>query len=117
MNYKKTWEVMNDLEEAFNKITSIEFMIDELQEAVNRCDMKQVNDITAALTAFMPVYTASYDKASKRAWNNTVTEVAKYDNPYRSSKKTTMNYEDVVQYLETDIFGNYVSKPKKETED
>ena len=117
MNYKKTWDVMNALEEAFNKITTIEFLVDELNNAVNSDDMKQVNDITAALTAFLPVYTESYDRASKRAWNNTVTEVAKYDNPYRSPKVPTVNYSDVLQYLEVDSTGNYVSRPDEKTED
>mgnify|MGYP004072203213 FL=1 len=109
---------MNDLEEAFNKIIAVEFMIGELQEAVNSDDMKYVNDVTAALTAFIPVYTANYDRASKRAWNNTVTEVAKQDNPYRSYPKTsTVTYKDVIQYLETDPHGNYVSRPEEKTED
>jgi len=117
MNYNKTWEVMNDLEESFNNIVSIEFMISELNEAVNRCDMNYVNDITAALTAFLPVYKERYDRASKRAWNNTVSEVAKYDNPYKSVKGNTVSYQDVVEYLETDTFGNYVSRPEEKTED
>jgi len=116
MNYNKTWEVMNNLEEAFNKISSIEFMISELQEAVNRGDTNHINDVTAALTAFIPVYIENYDRASKRAWNNTVNEVAKTDNPYKSSNDMSVSYDDVVQYLKTDPFGNYVSQPQEETE-
>lgn len=115
MNYRKTWEVMNNLEEAFNKITTVEFMAEELIDAVNRDDMDHVNNIANALLAYLPVYTENYDKASKRAWNNTVGEVAKVDNPYKTSKGTSVTYGDVVQFLETDPYGNYVSRPQKET--
>ena len=34
IEYQKTWEVMNGLEEAFNKIATIEFMVDELNDAI-----------------------------------------------------------------------------------
>jgi|TARA_B100000035_G_scaffold125307_1_gene106660 hypothetical protein len=118
MNYNKTWEVMNNLEEAFNKISTVEFMAEELINAVNKDDMNHVNNIANALLAYLPVYTENYDRASKRAWNNTVGEVAKVDNPYKTSRTAGVSYEDVVKYLETDTFGNYVSEPQEEkTED
>ena len=118
MNYNKTWEVMNNLEEAFNKISTVEFMAEELINAVNKDDMNHVNNIANALLAYLPVYTENYDRASKRAWNNTVREVAKVDNPYKTSRTAGVSYEDVVKYLETDTFGNYVSEPQEEkTED
>ena len=115
MNYNKTWEVMNNLEEAFNKISTVEFMAEELINAVNKDDMNHVNNIANALLAYLPVYTENYDRASKRAWNNTVGEVAKVDNPYKTSRTAGVSYEDVVKYLETDTFGNYVSGPQEET--
>ena len=117
MNYNKTWEVMNNLEEAFNKISTVEFMAEELINAVNKDDMNHVNNIANALLAYLPVYTENYDRASKRAWNNTVGEVAKVDNPYKTSRTAGVSYEDVVKYLETDTLGNYVSRPKETTED
>ena len=118
MNYNKTWEVMNNLEEAFNKISTVEFMAEELINAVNKDDMNHVNNIANALLAYLPVYTENYDRASKRAWNNTVGEVAKVDNPYKTSRTAGVSYEDVVKCLETDTFGNYVSEPQEEkTED
>lgn len=115
MNYNKTWEVMNNLEEAFNKISTVEFLAEELIIAVNKDDMNHVNNIANALLAYLPVYTENYDRASKRAWNNTVGEVAKVDNPYKTSRTAGVSYEDVVKYLETDTFGNYVSRPQEET--
>ena len=118
MNYNKTWEVMNNLEGAFNKISTVEFMAEELINAVNKDDMNHVNNIANALLAYLPVYTENYDRASKRAWNNTVGEVAKVDNPYKTSRTAGVSYQDVVKYLETDTFGNYVSEPQEEkTED
>ena len=105
---------MNNLEEAFNKITTVEFMAEELIEAVNKDDMVHVNNIANALISYLPVYTENYDRASKRAWNNTVKEVAKTDNPYKSSNTPSVTYQDVIQYLESDPYENYVSGSKKE---
>ena len=83
IDYQKTWEVMNGLEEAFNKIATVEFMVDELNDAVSRNDTQQIVDISAALMAYLPVYLSHYEKASRRAWNNTVVKVAEDDVPYR----------------------------------
>jgi hypothetical protein len=116
ITYNKTWEVMNDLEESFNRIITLDGMIDDLNDAVNCGDQDAIVDLSAAMTAFMPVYIRQYEKASQRAWNNTVTEVSKFDNPYRT-KLNDVTYDDVVTYLKTDPFGNYVSTPEQETED
>tara|TARA_R100000995_G_scaffold75762_1_gene45181 strand:+ start:2167 stop:2550 length:384 start_codon:yes stop_codon:yes gene_type:complete len=116
ITYNKTWEVMNDLEESFNRIITLDGMIDDLNDAVNCGDQDAIVDLSAAMTAFMPVYIRQYEKASQRAWNNTVTEVSKFDNPYRT-KLNDVTYDDVVTYLKTDPFGNYVSTPEQKTED
>lgn len=68
----KTWTVMNDLEESFNQITYFDFLIDKLQEAVNSGETQDIVDITAALTAFYPVYTDNFDKKFKKAWDEVV---------------------------------------------
>ena len=116
ITYNKTWEVMNDLEESFNRIITLDGMIDDLNDAVNCGDQDAIVDLSAAMTAFMPVHIRQYEKASQRAWNNTVTEVSKFDNPYRT-KLNDVTYDDVVTYLKTDPFGNYVSTPEQKTED
>ena len=67
-----TWKVMNDLNDAFSHIGEIEFLIDELQRAIDKNNWAAVIDITAALTAFMPVYTAQYDRAQAIAWTQVV---------------------------------------------
>ena len=36
---------MSNLEEAFNKIATIEFMAEELNEAINQNDMQKIIDI------------------------------------------------------------------------
>lgn len=117
LSYRKTWEVMNDLEESFNRIATFENLIEDLNDAVNNGDQQSIVDITAAMTAFIPVYIKQYDKASKRAWNNTVSEVAKVDNPYKTSRSVDVQYEDIVKYVETETFGNYVARSKETTED
>ena len=88
LSYNKTWEVMNGLEESFNRIVALEHMIGDLQEAVDNEDKQSIIDLTHAMNAFICVYIRQYGKASQRAWNNTVGEVRKVDNPYQK-------YEDV----------------------
>ena len=85
IDYQKTWEVMNGLEEAFNKIATVEFMVDELNDAVSRNDTEQIAEISAALMTYLPVYLSHYEKASRRAWNNTVVKASESDVPYRHS--------------------------------
>jgi hypothetical protein len=68
----KTWTVMNDLQESFNQITHFDFLIDQLQEAVNSGEVQRIVDITAALTAFYPIYTDNFDKKFKKAWDEVV---------------------------------------------
>ena len=47
IEYQKTWEVMSELEQAFNKIATVEFMVDELNEAVCRNDTQEIVEISA----------------------------------------------------------------------
>lgn len=103
IDYQKTWEVMNGLEEAFNKIATVEFMVDELNDAVSRNDTQQIVDISAALMAYLPVYLSHYEKASRRAWNNTVLKVAEDDVPYRYDTEELNLDGDDVKYDYSDI--------------
>lgn len=96
IEYQKTWEVMNGLEEAFNKIATVEFMVDELNEAVSRNDTEQIAEISAALMTYLPVYLTHYERASRRAWNNTVAKVAESDVPYRND--TESGNEDIIAF-------------------
>ena len=103
IEYQKTWEVMNGLEEAFNKIATIEFMVDELNDAVSRNDTQQIVDVSAALMAYLPVYLSHYEKASRRAWNNTVVKVAEDDVPYRFDTEELISDENEIKYDYSDI--------------
>ena len=103
IDYQKTWEVMNGLEEAFNKIATVEFMVEELNDAISRNDTQQIVDISAALMAYLPVYLSHYEKASRRAWNNTVVKVAEDDVPYRYDTEKLISDEDEVKYDYSDI--------------
>lgn len=103
IEYNKTWEVMNGLEEAFNKIAAVEFMVEELNDAVSRNDTDLVVDISHALMAYLPVYVSHYEKASKRAWNNTVVKVAETDVPYRYNTEELISDENEVKYDYSDI--------------
>lgn len=68
----KTWEVMNDLEEAFNQITTFSFLLDQLQEAVDAKDELAIVDVTLALNAFIPPYEKNWDNKFKKAWDHVV---------------------------------------------
>ena len=65
----KTWKVMNDLEEAFNKITTFDFLLDQLQEAVDADEKQKIVDITLALNAFYHPYCDNWDDKFKKAWD------------------------------------------------
>ena len=68
----KTWKVMNDLQEAFNQITSFSFLLDKLQEAVDAGDTQRIVDTTAALNAFYLPYCDNWDDKYKVAWDHVV---------------------------------------------
>ena len=70
----KTWKVMNDLQEAFNQITTFSFLLDKLQEAVDAGDTQRIVDTIAALNAFMPVYMDNWDRNFKKAWDKVVND-------------------------------------------
>ena len=70
----KTWTVMNDLQEAFNQITTFSFLIDQLQEAVNASDTQRIVDTTAALNAFYSPYCTNWDIKFNAAWDHVVGE-------------------------------------------
>ena len=63
---------MNDLQEAFNQITSFSFLLDKLQEAVDAGDAQRIVDTTAALNAFYPPYCDNWDDKYKVAWDHVV---------------------------------------------
>lgn len=63
---------MNDLEDSFSQITTFDFMLEQLQEAVDNNNSAAIVDITAALNAFYPVYVDNWDKKFKIAWEHIV---------------------------------------------
>ena len=72
MDYQKTWEVMQGLEDSFNRITVIETLTNDLEVASNNNDFEEVKVLIKALSHYLPTFISHYDKASKKAWNNTV---------------------------------------------
>ena len=66
------WKVMNDLEDSFSNIATFNFMLEELQDAVDHGRTDIIVDITHALNAFMPVYTDNWDRKFKVAWEHVV---------------------------------------------
>jgi len=70
----KHWVVMNKLEESFSNITTISFMLEELNEAMDNNRIDAAHDIAHALNAFLPVYTDNWDRNFKKAWDQVVKE-------------------------------------------
>jgi len=62
------WQALNDLEEAFSQNVTIDFLLNQLQEAVDADDRQQIIDITAALTAFQVPYIKNWEKRFAHAW-------------------------------------------------
>ena len=56
------YEVMFDLEEAFNQITTFSFLFKHLQEAVDTNKRQKIVDITAAINAFYTPYCDNFDE-------------------------------------------------------
>ena len=67
-----TWQVMNDLDEAFNQIGTFEFLLDQLQRHVDEQNKQGVVDTSHALLAFLPPYIQNFDDKFKVAWKKTV---------------------------------------------
>ena len=71
-NYDKTWELMNELEQSFSNINTIDFLAEKLIEAVDSDNRQDVVDISHALLAFIPVYTKDFDEKFKKCWEEVV---------------------------------------------
>ena len=87
---------MNDLEDAFNEITAFNFLLDQLQEAVDAGEFQRVIDTTAALNAFYVPYCNNWDNKFKKAWNHIVKETLKETPPewcLETLKETPMSSE------------------------
>ena len=110
MDYNKTWEVMQGLEDAFNRVTTIEVLANDLESAVNSNNMEEVATLSKAISAYLPTFITQYDKASKRAWNNTVLEAAKEQVPYRSTTSVEQEglYKEVCEYYDAAYSNNEV---------
>ena len=68
----ENWTVMQAVDDAFTKISTIDFLLEQLMEAADAQDNLAVVDISMALNAFLPVYTKHFDEKFKLAWNQTV---------------------------------------------
>ena len=69
---EKTWIVMNDLDDAFNQITTFSFLLEQLQAAVDSGDAERVVDTTAALVAFYSPFCDNWDRKFTAAWNHVI---------------------------------------------
>jgi hypothetical protein len=68
----ENWEVMQSVEDAFSRISTIDFLLEQLQEAADVSGNLEVVDISMALNSYLPVFTRHFDEKFKQAWNQTV---------------------------------------------
>ena len=66
------WAAMQPVEDAFSKISTVDFLLEQLMEAADAQDNLAVVDISMALNAYLPVFTKNFDEKFKVAWNQTV---------------------------------------------
>ena len=66
------WELMNELQDAFNEIVVVKFFIDQLKEQVDVKDIDGMTNTINALEHFYPVYCNYYDKKFLKAWDHFV---------------------------------------------
>jgi hypothetical protein len=74
----KNWTVMNDIQEAFNNINTLDFLLGKLQQAVDENDTTQIVDVAAALNSFLPIYEQEFNRKFTVAWKHIVGDP--YDN-------------------------------------
>ena len=65
---------MNDLDQAFSQITTLSFLADQLQEAVDAQEKSKMVDACLALNAFIPTYIRNWDDKFHTAWAHVVTK-------------------------------------------
>jgi len=94
MNYDNIWEVMNDVEEAFSQVTTIEFLTNQIQRAVNDGDINSINDAAHALIAFVPTYQKNFDEKFATAWTQVVTPLHDPITNYNGN----LNYSEICKY-------------------
>ena len=68
----ENWIAMNAVEDAFTRISTIDFLLEQLQEAADASGNLEVVDISMALNSYLPVFTRHFDEKFKLAWNQTV---------------------------------------------
>ena len=91
-NYDTIWEVMNDVEEELSQITTIEFLTNQIQYAVDSGDTDTINDAAHALIAFLPLYQKNYDETFMKAWEKVVM-------PLHNDKSKDRSYQEICKYL------------------
>jgi hypothetical protein len=70
------WTRLNDVQEAFNQITTFAFLLEQLQDAVDDQEMDKIVDLTHALNAFYPVFADNWDTAFSKAWDHFIWDIS-----------------------------------------
>jgi len=67
INYEKVWEVMNDLEVSFNKITYIKEILESSIECIDNAQYDRAEALTSASKTLVEWFITEYDEKFRRA--------------------------------------------------
>jgi len=107
-SYDQVWSRMSDLEEAFNRIGTIEFLTKRVDEFLEKGLVEEAKVTLHALKHYLPVFVESYDEVSRKAWNDVVLplKVESLHNPYKLDDSV---YEEICTYLNDELYPEYNS--------
>ena len=100
-DYSKKLSVMNELEDAFNQITTIHFLSDALQKAIDEDDAATIIDTTDAIQSFLPVFQSVFRDKFKNA-RKEVLHRENITSPVVNGIKVNsyINYDEILKYHE-----------------
>jgi hypothetical protein len=86
MNYDKVWHHLNELEQKFDKFTTVRDIIEIAKTKCNEEDYKITNTLNAAISLF-DIYSKEWDIQFKKTWDNVVTPLFIKENSFKKNKK------------------------------
>jgi len=64
----EVWKALNAVQESFNEIHTIEFLVEKLEKAVEEGDLATIANASISLSSFLPMYTKNWEETFHDAW-------------------------------------------------
>lgn len=75
MTEQQIWEAMNAVREAFDEISTLEFLSERLQVSIDAQAVPDTINAAHALSAFIPTYVQNFEEKFDVAWKGVVKPV------------------------------------------